>query len=153
MIQQDVNCQQISQQDRAVICLIKHPAFPLALGGHGDSTQLFLHLIQLCGQRAGAAGHCPSVHLLRHTDKGICIQSGREAGQRKPVFAQPLNTCKVLFSVPKTGGTGAENELLLQLVLFLVFCHLHSAPAVIVSWRVLLILETKLKSALQSGKD
>lgn len=85
-------------------------------------------------------------------DKGISIQRGREAGQGKPGFAQPLNTWKsmrVLFLVPDPGCTGAENELLLSLVLFLVFCYLHSVSAVMVSGGgeggVLLILERKQK--------
>lgn len=57
--------------------------------------------------RSGRALH-PLVHQLRHMNKSVSIQSGREAGQRKPVFAQPLNTwksMKVLFLVPKPGCT------------------------------------------------
>lgn len=55
-IQQDINCQEISQQGSvvAVIRLIKHSGLPLApqaLGRYRHNIQLFLHLIQLGGRR------------------------------------------------------------------------------------------------------
>lgn len=55
----------------------------------------------------------------------------------------------VLFLVPNPGCSGAENELLLSLVLFFVFCYLHPVCAAMVSGGgeggVLLILERKQK--------
>lgn len=90
---------------------------------------MFVHLIQLRAESR-------SCRALRPSSLCQTRCMGREAAQGKPGFAQPLNTCKsmkVLFLLPKPGCAGAENELLLQLVLFLVFCCLHSVSAVIAS--------------------